>query len=190
VRQLLAKIATKLARPASIFAPSLRGTTDVQPLSESFYGLSVPGPDRAPVDLSTLAGRVALVVNVASECGFTPQYAGLQTLHEQYRGQGFTVLGFPSNEFGNQEPGSIDQIRRFAECGYGIGFPLFAKVQTRPGPNQSPAYRRLGESGHLPAWNFYKYVVGRDGQVTAVFPTSVPPDSKALRDAIEQALSV
>jgi len=177
-----------LARPASMFVARLRGTSRVRPLSQSFYAITVPDLDGAPFDLARLAGRVSLVVNVASECGFTPQYAGLQALHERYAPEGFTVLGFPSNDFGGQEPGSPDEIRGFCDREYGVTFPLFAKSQTRPGPGQSPAWGRLGESGQLPAWNFYKFLVGRDGQVAAVFPTSVPPDARQLREAIERAL--
>jgi len=185
----LASLASLLARPASLFANRLRGTTDVRPLSASFYELTVPALDGTLVDLSRFAGMVTLVVNVASECGFTPQYAGLQALHERYAPRGFAVLGFPSNDFGAQEPGSADQIRQFCDEQYGVTFPLFGKVQTRPGPRQSPSYRRLGESGHLPGWNFHKFLVGRDGQVVAVFPTTVLPVSRAVRQAIEGALS-
>ena len=145
--------------------------------------------DGRPVELERFAGRVTLVVNVASQCGFTPQYTGLQALHEEYGPRGFQVLGFPSNEFGEQEPGSPEQIQEFCRRDYGVTFPLFAKIRTKPGAEQSPAYRLLGESGHLPAWNFYKFLVGRDGQVVAVFPTNVRPGSRAVRRSVERALS-
>lgn len=189
MKHQLASLASLLAGPASLVARRLRGTTEVAPLSASFYDLTVPALDGTPAGLSRFAGMVALVVNVASECGFTPQYAGLQALHEAYGPRGFTVIGFPSNDFGAQEPGTPDQIRRFCDERYRITFPLFAKVQTRAGAGQSPAYRRLAESGHLPAWNFHKFLVGRDGQVAAVFPTTVSPGSRSLRAAIEHALS-
>jgi len=189
MKHQLASLASLLARPASLLVSRLRGTTDVRPLSASFYELTVPGLDGTRVDLSRFAGMVTLVVNVASECGFTPQYAGLQALHERYAPRGFAVLGFPSNDFGAQEPGSAAEIRRFCDEQYRVTFPLFGKVQTRPGPQQSPLYRRLGESGHLPGWNFHKFLVGRDGQVAAVFPTTVLPVSGAVRQAIEGALS-
>jgi glutathione peroxidase len=190
MKRLLSDIATRVAQPASFFIRRLRGTTAVRPLSESFYTLTLPGLDGEAVDLAQFAGRVTLVVNVASECGFTPQYAGLQRMHKEYAARGFAVLGFPSNEFGKQEPGSADEIRGFCDREYGVTFPLFSKVQTKSGPQQSPAYRRLGESGHLPAWNFYKFLVGRNGQVVGVFPTNVRPESRALRNAIERALSL
>lgn len=189
MKSRLATLATKLARPLSLVVPGLRGTRRVRPLSESFYTLEATDLDGTPVSLQRFAGGVSLVVNVASECGFTPQYAGLQALHDRYRSRGFTVLGFPSNEFGGQEPGTPADIRAFCDREYGITFPLFARTQTKPGARQSPVWKRLGESGHLPAWNFYKFLVGRDGQVVAVFPTSVPPESPSLTGAIEQALS-
>lgn len=188
-RTTLARIATALARPLSLVVGGLRGSTHVTPLSQSFYTLRLPGLDGATVDLRRFDGHVTLVVNVASECGFTPQYAGLQKLHETFATRGFSVLGFPSNDFGGQEPGSADDIRAFCDREYGVTFPLFAKVRTKPGADQSPAYARLGESGHLPSWNYFKYLVGRDGQVAAVFPTSVPPESREIRAAIEDALT-
>lgn len=185
----LARIATSISRPLSVFVGRLRGSTDVAPLSLSFYTVQVPALDGRAVELDRFAGRVTLVVNVASECGFTPQYAGLQRVHDEYAPRGFSVLGFPSNEFGAQEPGSAEEIRAFCDREYGVTFPLFAKVHTKPGPGQSPAYARLGESGHLPPWNYFKYLVGRNGQVAAVFPTNVPPESPEVRRAIERALA-
>ena len=188
VKHLLAGIATRLARPVSAFVARLRGTTDVKPLSAPFYALTVPALDGHPLDLVRFSGQVTLVVNVASECGFTPQYAGLQALQDEYNVRGFSVLGVPSNDFGAQEPGSAEEIRTFCDRQYGVTFPLLAKGVTKPGPDQSSVWRRLGESGHLPAWNFYKFLVDRNGQVLAVFPTNVTPESRARRDAIDRAL--
>ena len=188
MKRFLAGLATRLARPISAIVGRLRGTTDVRPLSTPFYALTVPALDGTPLNLSRFSGQVTLVVNVASECGFTPQYAGLQALHDEYRAAGFSVLGVPSNDFGAQEPGSAEEIRSFCDRHYGVTFPLLAKSVTKRGPDQSPVWRRLGESGHLPAWNFYKFLVGRNGQVLAVFPTNVTPGSRALRDAIDRAL--
>jgi glutathione peroxidase len=190
MKNAFAAIASILARAASLVVPRLRPSTDVNPLPQSFYGLTLPALDGSPVDLSRFANQVTLVVNVASECGFTPQYTGLQALHDEYGPRGFAVLGFPSNEFGAQEPGSATDIQHFCERTYGVTFPLFAKVLTRPGPDQSPAYRLLAASGHLPAWNFHKFLVGRDGQVAAVFPTTIDPRSSSVRSAIERALEV
>jgi glutathione peroxidase len=154
----------------------------------SFYALKTTTLQGQPADLSQYAGKVALVVNVASQCGFTPQYAGLQKLYDELKGRGFVVLGFPSNDFGGQEPGGPEEIRTFCQKNYGVSFPMFSKVVTR-GPEQSPIYSFLGAGGNLPAWNFAKYVVGKDGKVAAFFPSDVTPDSKKLRDAIDAALA-
>ena len=145
---------------------------------KSFYDLTLPSLEGDPVDLGTYRGKVTLVVNVASNCGFTPQYSGLEKLHRELSPKGFSVLGFPSNDFGGQEPGTEKEIRKFCTINYGVTFPVFSKVVTRPGPSQSPAYAFLGRSGSLPSWNFSKYVVGRDGGEGAGYDSltrSVPP---------------
>jgi len=155
----------------------------------SFYDLTLPSLEGDPVDLSVYRGKVTLVVNVASNCGYTPQYNGLEELHRELSPKGFAVLGFPSNDFGGQEPGSAKEIRKFCSLNYGVTFPMFQKVVTRPGPSQSPAYAFLGRSGALPGWNFCKYVIGRDGQVAAYFPSRVTPGAPELRAAIDKALA-
>lgn len=155
----------------------------------SLYALSTTSLTGEPVDLAQYEGQVTLVVNVASKCGYTPQYAGLQTLHEEMAPLGVAVLGFPSNDFGGQEPGSAEQIREFCEGTYGVTFPMFAKVQTKAGADQSPVYAFLGEqTGELPGWNFCKYLVGKDGKPVAFFESGVAPDSAELRAAIMDAL--
>jgi glutathione peroxidase len=155
----------------------------------SFYELKTKTLQGEPADLSRFAGKVTLVVNVASQCGFTPQYAGLEKLHQELQPRGFSVLGFPSNDFGAQEPGSPEEIATFCKKNYGVSFPMFSKLVTKAGPDQSEIYGFLGKSGSLPSWNFSKYVVGRDGKVIAFFPSKVAPDAKELRDAIEAALA-
>jgi glutathione peroxidase len=155
----------------------------------SFYDLTTTFLDGKPADLGAFRGKVALVVNVASECGYTPQYEGLQQLHRELSGKGFTVLGFPSNDFGAQEPGTAEQIGAFCRLNYGVTFPMFSKLVTQPGPEQSPVYAFLGRSGKLPAWNFSKYVIGKDGRVLAFFPSEVTPDAPELRDVIAKALA-
>jgi glutathione peroxidase len=137
--------------------------------------------------LSAYKGKVLLVVNTASECGFTPQYAGLEKLYEEYKDRGLVILGFPSNDFGKQEPGTADQIASFCKKNYGVTFPMFEKVATH-GPEQAPVYKFLTAKHGEPKWNFHKYVVGKDGQVRQAFPSKVAPDAKELRDAIEVAL--
>lgn len=156
---------------------------------DSFYSLKTSTLQGAPADLGQYKGKVTLVVNVASQCGFTPQYAGLEKLHEDLSGRGFAVLGFPSNDFGAQEPGSSEEIATFCKKNYGVTFPMFSKLVTKAGPDQSPIYSYLGLGGQLPAWNFSKYLVGKDGKVIAFYPSKIAPESKELREAIEAALS-
>ena len=157
--------------------------------ADSFYALKTTTLQGQPADLSQYAGKVALVVNVASQCGFTPQYAGLEKLFEELKGRGFVVLAFPSNDFGGQEPGSPDEIATFCKKNYGVTFPIFSKLVTKAGPEQSPLYGYLGQGGSLPAWNFGKYLVGKDGKVVQYFPSKVAPESPELRQAIEAALA-
>src|ERR1700704_3587945 len=131
----------------------------------SFYDLKTSYLDGKPADLGAFRGKVTLAVNVASKCGFTPQYEGLEKLNRELAGKGFAVLGFPSNDFGNQEPGTAQEIAEFCRLTYGVTFPMFEKVVTKAGASQSPIYSFLGTTGNLPAWNFSKYVVGKDGKV-------------------------
>ena len=154
----------------------------------SFYDLKTQTLLGKPADLADYRGKVSLVVNVASYCGYTPQYKGLEQLHRELKDKGFAVLGFPSNDFGEQEPGTGEEIATFCRLTYDVTFPMFAKVVTKPGPDQSPVYKLLGATGHLPSWNFGKYVVGKDGKVRAFFPSDVTPDEPALRAAIADAL--
>jgi glutathione peroxidase len=155
----------------------------------SFYDLKTTTLDGKPTDLGQYRGQVSLVVNVASKCGYTPQYEGLEKLQREMQGHGFTVLGFPSNDFGGQEPGTASEIATFCRLTYGVTFPMFEKVVTKAGPGQSPIYSYLGTTGNLPAWNFSKYVVGRDGKVAAFFPSKVTPEDPTLRAAIQKALA-
>jgi len=148
--------------------------------------------DGEPQDLSDYRGRVLLLVNVASRCGFTPQYDGLEALYERYRERGFSVLGFPSNDFGAQEPGSNQQIADFCRSTYGVRFPMFAKIRV-VGPDAHALYRHL--SG-LPAplggevqWNFQKYLVDRSGRVVAVYPSRTPPSDPELVARVEALLA-
>ncbi|MCS7081319.1 MAG: glutathione peroxidase [Chloracidobacterium sp.] len=136
------------------------------------------------------AGQVLLVVNTASQCGFTPQYEGLEALHRRYAGRGFAVLGFPSNDFMGQEPGSEEEIAEFCRTQYGVEFPMFEKIRVR-GQEAHAFYRALTEAagGKAPRWNFHKYLIGRDGRLLAQFPSSVRPDDPRLIESIEQALA-
>ena len=155
----------------------------------SFYDLKTKTLLGKPGDLAQYRGKVSLVVNVASKCGFTPQYEGLEALQREMKGKAFNVLGFPSNDFGEQEPGSPQEIATFCKLTYDVTFPMFEKVVTKRGAEQSPIYAFLGQSGKLPAWNFSKYVVDKQGKITAFFPSDVTPADPKLRDAINKALA-
>ncbi len=157
--------------------------------TSSFYGLGATSLAGEPVSFQQYAGKVTLAVNVASQCGFTPQYKGLEKLYTELSPKGLVVLGFPSNEFGGQEPGSADEIQTFCKKNYGVTFPMFQKLVTKPGPAQSPIYGFLTSGRDAPSWNFCKYLIGKDGQVIAFFPSKVTPDDPKLRDAIEAALA-
>jgi glutathione peroxidase len=153
----------------------------------SFFDLSANTLEGKPQPLSTYKGKVALVVNTASACGKTPQYAGLEKLWNEYEKKGVVVLGFPSNDFGKQEPGSAKEIREFCNLKYRVTFPMFEKVVTK-GDGQSPVYQFLTSKHGSPKWNFHKYLVGKDGQVIREFDSGVVPEDKDLRAAIDAAL--
>ncbi len=172
---------------ARFFAPSVEFAMPMG--TGSLYDLKVTTLAGQPADLAIWRGKVTLVVNVASQCGFTPQYTGLEKLYRELEPKGFAILGFPSNDFGGQEPGSAEEIQLFCKRTYDVTFPLFAKVVTKAGTGQSPVYTFLGESGSLPGWNFAKYVIDKNGKVTAFFPSRVTPDAPELRAAIEKALA-
>ena len=153
----------------------------------SFHDLKVKTIDLKEQSLSAYKGKVLLVVNTASECGNTPQYADLEELHQKLSGKGFSVLGFPSNDFGGQEPGSEAEIKKFCNLKYKVTFPMFAKVKTK-GDGQSPVYQFLTAKHGEPKWNFHKYLVGKDGQVLATFAAKMPPDDPQILSAIATAL--
>jgi len=158
--------------------------------SMNVYATPIKTLEGETTNLDRFAGEVTLLVNVASYCGNTPQYSGLEALNARYKDRGFTVLGFPSNDFGQQEPGTAAEIREFCSTKYKVTFPLFEKVQTKKGAGQSPLYAKLGDaSGKLPTWNFAKYLVGRDGHVIQYFDPKTQPDDPKLVAAVEQALA-
>ncbi len=143
--------------------------------------------DRAESLCQRYAGKVLLVVNTASRCGFTPQYEGLETLYRHYRDRGLVVLGFPSNDFA-QEPDEEEKIQNFCQASYGVGFPMFQKIKVS-GPDAHPFYRQLAaQGGGYPEWNFYKYLVDRKGAVIARFPSQTRPDDPELIATIERLL--
>lgn len=171
----------------SVLATVLSGSSRADlPLSGTMK--TIDGKD---VDLGSYQGKVVLIVNVASRCGATPQYAGLQDLYEKYKDKGFVVLGFPANDFGAQEPGSDEQIKEFCSTKYAVTFPMFSKISVK-GPEKAALYKVLTEtadpSGEV-GWNFEKFLIGKDGKIAGRFKTRVSPDDAELVSAIEAALA-
>src|SRR5688572_8197215 len=143
-----------------------------------------------PVSLCQFSNKVLLIVNTASECGYTPQYEGLEKLYRRYRDKGFVVLGFPANDFGGQEPGSNKEIAQFCRVNYGITFPVFAKTAV-VGKNANPLFRELAaKTGKPPRWNFHKYLLDKAGKPVAAFESAVEPNDPRLTEVIEKLLAV
>jgi glutathione peroxidase len=174
-----------LAAAATLILTSMNLSAD--PV-QSLYELKVNSLDGKPVDLGQYKGHVVLVVNVASKCGFTPQYAGLEKLYLDYKDKGFIILGFPANDFGHQEPGTPEEIATFCTSKYSVTFPMFAKVVTLKGAGQSPVYQFLTTGFPAPSWNFCKYLIDPNGRVLKFFPSKVTPQDKSLTDALDAAL--
>jgi len=179
-RPLLTLLVTILSFAATLFA------------GESVYNFTLPSIDGEPTSLSNYKGKVILLVNVASRCGFTPQYSALESIYEKYKDQGFVILGFPANNFGGQEPGTNAEIKNFCSTKYNVSFPMFAKVSVK-GTDCTPLYQYLTQQAN-PAftgdikWNFTKFLVDRNGKVVARFESPVKPDSPEVVAAIEKLL--
>jgi glutathione peroxidase len=156
----------------------------------SMHEIKVKTLEGKDANLSEYAGKVTLVVNVASQCGFTGQYAGLQKLHDRYKDKGLVILAFPSGDFGGQEFDDPKAIREFCSTKYSVTFPVFEKCKVKAGKDQSPVFECLGtKTGELPGWNFGKYLVSRDGKSAQFFASAVAPESGKLVEAIEKALA-
>ena len=160
---------------ASIFAAS------------SVHEFTVNAITGKPVSLADYKGKVVLVVNVASKCGFTPQYEGLEALYKKYKDRGLMVLGFPANNFLSQEPGTDEEIGAFCKSKYGVTFPMFSKISVK-GEGKAPLYQFLTSTGGEIPWNFTKFLVGKDGKPIQRFAPNVAPDAGELSAAIEKAL--
>ena len=149
--------------------------------------------DEKPVDLCSYSGKVLLVVNTASQCGFTPQYKALEALHQRYADRGLVVMGFPANDFGSQEPGSNEAIADFCENQFAVKFPMFAKSVVKPGTSAAgvnPLYRALiSKAGTAPQWNFHKYLVSRDGSTVISRPSEVDPMDPGFVRELEKLLN-
>ena len=158
----------------------------------AFHELVLDALDGKPLPLEPFKGQVVLVVNVASKCGLTPQYAALENLYQKHKDQGFSVLGLPCNQFAGQEPGTEEEIQAFCSLNYGVSFPLSSKLEVN-GPDRHQLYRLLaGEGAEFPGditWNFEKFLVGPDGRVLARFSPRTAPDDASVIQAIEKALA-
>jgi len=161
-------------------------------MGKTFYDFTVPNIDSKEESLKAYQGKVLLVVNTASRCGYTPQYKSLEALHEKYRAQGFTVLGFPSNDFGAQEPGDNSQIKKFCDVSYHITFPLFSKAAVT-GEKTQPVFKWLTveadpkQAGPV-KWNFEKFLINKQGKLIKRFPSSVTPDDAVITSEIDALL--
>lgn len=160
--------------------------------ASSLYNFTLPSIDGKPMPLADFKGKVVLMVNVASQCGYTPQYSGLEALYEKYKDQGFVILGFPANNFGAQEPGTNEEIKTFCTRKYNVTFPMYAKVSVK-GTDQTPLYQYLTKeadpthTGDI-KWNFTKFLVDRNGKVVQRFEPAVTPDDPQVVSAIEKLL--
>jgi glutathione peroxidase len=159
--------------------------------AQSIYDISVRTIDGKTIKLAEYKNKVILIVNVASECGYTPQYEGLESIYEKYKSQGFVVLGFPCNQFGGQEPGTNEEIKTFCSSKFNVKFSLFDKIEVNGG-NRHPLYVLLaGKDSAFPGditWNFNKFLIGRDGKLITRFDSSIEPQSKKLIGLLEQEL--
>jgi glutathione peroxidase len=156
--------------------------------AEGIHDFTMQSIEGGGVSLSRYRGKIVLLVNVASKCGYTPQYAGLEALYRKYRDRGFVVIGVPANDFGGQEPGTNEEIKSFCKRTYDVSFPMLAKVSVK-GEGKTPLYQYLtSATGSEIGWNFTKFLVARDGKVLARFEPKVAPDSPELLAAVELAL--
>lgn len=173
-------------RPGSSVAADNQVTPDGKPLLDVVVR-TLNGTEEVNLH-ARYHGKVILIVNTASKCGFTPQYDGLEKLYAAYKDRGLVVLGFPSNDFGHQEPGTEQQIQNFCRLTYGVQFPMFAKTRVRK-VNADPLYERLGTiAGEYPTWNFHKYLINREGRLVASYSSFTKPDSDRLVSQIESML--
>ncbi len=169
------------------------GNAQTQKVMKSIYDVSLKTIDGKPTTLGEYKGKVLLIVNVASQCGYTPQYEGLQKIHQQYQSQGLVVLGFPANNFGGQEPGTEAEIKEFCSMKYNVTFPMFAKLSAK-GADIHPLYKFLTDKETNPnfagdiKWNFNKFLIDKNGNPIARFDSGDKPESPKVTQAIEQAL--
>ena len=169
------------------------GTTITGENTDSFYEFSMKNIDGKEIPLSQYKGKVVMVVNVASKCGYTPQYEGLQNIYEEYKDDGFVILGFPANNFKGQEPGTNEEIKQFCTLEYGVEFPMFSKVSVK-GDDQDELFTYLTQQPNADfegeiKWNFEKFLIGKDGALKRRFRSNVEPESEEMKTAIVSELA-
>jgi glutathione peroxidase len=186
-RGLFALLTAGFGAPA-LAAPATKNGAAMSPVTA--YAFSFAGLQGGSIRLADYAGKPIMVVNTASLCGYTPQYAGLEQLFKRFHDRGFMIIGVPSNDFGGQEPGGPAEISETANKEYGVTFPLAAKAEVK-GPNAHPFYKWAASERpqETPKWNFHKYLVGGDGYISAVFPTEIEPTDVRVTDAVAKELS-
>ena len=176
-------------RPSIALLLGLLACAPAQGACPALLGYTFPSLTDQPTPLCQFEGKVVLVVNTASQCGYTPQYEGLEALYRRYRARGLVVLGFPANDFSAQEPGSNGEIAKFCEVNYGVSFPMFAKSGVSAG-NANPFYASLAKkTGEHPHWNFHKYLIDRSGETVLSFGSAVEPGDRKLVGEIERMLA-
>jgi glutathione peroxidase len=179
----------------SVYANQKQNKEDEIKIGPSFFNFVVEDIDGKPIKLSDYKGKVLLVVNVASKCGYTPQYEGLQKIYRKYKNQGFVVLGFPANNFKKQEPGTNSQIKEFCSTNFGVTFPMFSKISVK-GEDIHPLYKYLTSTNTNPdfggeiSWNFNKFLLDQEGNIIARFETADKPESEKVLTAISNALKI
>ncbi|HJR06797.1 MAG TPA: glutathione peroxidase [Pyrinomonadaceae bacterium] len=188
-----AVIGIAVSSMALFFVKAKDSKTDGKGTAKSVYDFTLKNSKGQDVKLSDYRGKVVMLVNVASKCGYTPQYEGLQKIYERYKDQGFTILGFPANNFGAQEPGTDEEIQQFCRINYGVTFPVFSKISVK-GDDKHPLYKYLTEKETNPEfageikWNFNKFLVSKDGKIIARFESADKPEDAKVTQAIESAL--
>lgn len=188
-----AAICVAVSTLALFFVKAKDSKNDGKGTAKSVYDFTLKNAKGQDVKLSDYRGKVVMLVNVASKCGYTPQYEGLQKIYERYKDQGFTILGFPANNFGAQEPGTDEEIQQFCRINYGVTFPVFSKISVK-GDDKHPLYKYLTEKETNPRfageikWNFNKFLVSKDGKIIARFESADKPEDAKVTQAIESAL--
>lgn len=171
---------------------SVPGYNNGNKMKNNISDITVKDMNGKDVHLSDYKGKVLLIVNVASQCGFTPQYEGLEKIYKKYNEKGFEILAFPCNQFGEQEPGTNQEIKNFCSSKYGVTFKLFDKIEVN-GKNRSPLYKKLTENTNTKQgdikWNFEKFLIAKDGEIIARFRSAVTPESKEITGAVEKELA-